>query len=289
MSLARLIASVAALAFSLCALADGSHTFWIVNGDRNTVYLLGSVHVLKVSDSELPPEVLRAYTNAKAVVLETDVTKFDTDKMLGAIVDFASLPADQTLERSLGPEAYKKLTTHAEKIGLDVAFVSHFQPWFVALTMEQLERAKLGLDPAAGVDMQLERRANTDRKPIIGLEPIEDQLGIFRDMSPDDQRRYLLNSLAESEYFSKSFDAMIAAWRTGDVDALEAMGKEAFRDFPDFGRKIVTDRNRKWLPKIIELLHEHDDYLVIVGALHLVGREGIVNLLRARGYNVEQR
>jgi uncharacterized protein YbaP (TraB family) len=108
-------------------------------------------------------------------------------------------------------------------------------------------------------------------------------------MSPDDQRRYLLNSLAESEYFSKSFDAMIAAWRTGDVDALEAMGKEAFRDFPDFGRKIVTDRNRKWLPKIIELLHEHDDYLVIVGALHLVGREGIVNLLRARGYNVEQR
>lgn len=285
----RLIAAVILLAIPIPALADETHhTLWVVKGNQNTVYLFGSVHALKLADSDLPPEALGAYANAKALVMEIDLGKVSADGMLGPLVDLGTLPAGQTLEQALGPDAYEKFAARAKDVGLDLALLSHFQPWFAAMTFEQVELARLGFAPDVGVDMQLARRAQADHKGIIGLETIEEQLAVFAQMSLDEQRHFVLYSLSEADDTAKTLNSIVSAWRTGDTEALDRLASAEFKDFPDLNRRLITERNRKWLPTITRLLSDNGDYLVVVGAMHLAGTDGIVKLLQNLGYKVVQ-
>ncbi|MFI4891743.1 MAG: TraB/GumN family protein [Steroidobacterales bacterium] len=273
------------------ARADGDrHTLWSVKGQTNTVYLLGSVHVLRSDDRDLPPESLRAYAQATSLVMELDLNDATPDKLLaGGGLSDETLPEGQTLASVLGPAAYATLVTHLQPLGLDPGFFGQMQPWFVAVMLEQLEMARLGFDPDSGVEAQFTRRAQADHKPIIALETMDEQLGLFSHMSLEQQRRFLLYSLEDADDAAQEMNAVVTAWRRGDTAALEALLGEGFDKFPDLYRILTTDRNRKWLPKIEGLLHEKCDYLVIVGALHLVGRDGVVALLEREGYKVLQR
>ena len=275
------------VSISVCA-EDSHHTLWAVRGDHNTVYLLGSVHALKAADSDLPTEALRAYVSAKALVMEINLNQISANRLLGSILDLETLPAGQTLEGALGPDVYRKFGARAKAVGLDPGFTSHFQPWFAATMLDQLVLAQLGFDPDAGVDRQLAKRAQTDHKDIIGLETIEEQIEILAQLSPEEQRHYVLHSLAEVDDISSRLDEIVSAWRTGDTKVLERLLGGALKEFPDLYTKLTTDRNRKWLPTITRLLTDDHDYLVVVGALHLVGRDGIVKLLQRRGDEVAQ-
>lgn len=273
-----------------CARADDAHhTFWSVKGEHNTVYLLGSVHVLKPSDSDLPPEALRAYAAAKALVMEVDLAEATPESLLSSGMNEEILPEGQTLASTLGPEAYAKVMAHAKALGVDPEFLDHLQPWFAAVTLVQLELSRQGFEAASGVDAQLARRAQADHKPIIALETMNEQLGLFSHMSLDQQRRFLLYSLEDADDSANELTEVVGAWRRGDTKTLERLLGEAFDKFPDLYRVLTTDRNRKWLPTISGLLREKQDYLVVVGALHLIGRDGVVEMLERQGYKVEQR
>ncbi len=95
-------------------------------------------------------------------------------------------------------------------------------------------------------------------------------------------------ALEEGDHFAAEFDALVAAWRAGDARALERMMAEEFKDSPGLFRTLTTERNRRWMQTLTGLLGEDQDYLVVVGALHLVGRDGLVELLRRQGYTVVQ-
>jgi uncharacterized protein YbaP (TraB family) len=267
---------------------DSHHTLWLAKGNHNTVYLLGSVHVLKAADSDLPPEALRAYAGAKALVMEINPNDVSASKLLGSLLELETLPAGETLAGALGPDLYNEFAAHAKPLGLDPAFLSHFQPWFAAQMVKQLELAKLGFDPNAGVDLQLAKRAQTDRKEIIGLETIEEQIGIFAHLSLEEQRHYVRYSLVDADDTANALDTIVSAWRRGDTTVLEQLLGKGFTEFPDLYGKMTTDRNRKWLPTITRLFNDDHDYLVVVGALHLVGKGGIVDLLQKEGYEVVQ-
>jgi uncharacterized protein len=154
--------------------------------------------------------------------------------------------------------------------------------------LNQLEVAKLGFDPTFGVDLQLAKRALTDHKDIIGLETIEEQIEIFAHLSIEERRHYVLYSLAEVDNIARGLDAIVSAWRTGDTNVLEQLLSKGLEKFPNLYSKLTTDRNRKWLPTITGLLNDDHDCLVVVGALHLVGKDGIVELLQRQGYQVVQ-
>jgi uncharacterized protein len=267
---------------------DNHHTLWTVKGNHNTVYLLGSVHVLKAADSDLPPEALRAYASAKALVMEINLNEVSANKLLGSALNLQTLPAGETLAGALGPDVYNEFAAHAKPVGLDPEFLSHFQPWFAVQMLNQLEVAKLGFDPNFGVDLQLAKRALTDHKDIIGLETIEEQIEIFAHLSIEEQRHYVLYSLAEVDNIARGLDAIVSAWRTGDTNVLEQLLSEGLEKFPNLYSKLTTDRNRKWLPTITGLLNDDHDFLVVVGALHLVGKDGIVELLQRQGCQVVQ-
>ena len=274
---------------SLGARADAAHhILWEVKGKHNTVYLLGSVHMLKAADSVMPAAALHAYAMSKVLVMELDLNGAGADSLLESGAELETLPEGQSLADVAGPQLYAKLLARAQPLGLEPEILSHFQPWFAALMLQQLELAKSGFDPAAGVDEQFALLAQADHKPIIGLETIDEQLGFFAHLSLEQQRQFLRSTLQDSATAQSETDAVVRAWQRGDTLKLEQLLREGTNESPELYRLLTTERNRRWLPKITQLFNGDDNYLVIVGALHLIGHDGVIELLQRQGYTAVQ-
>lgn len=264
---------------------------WTVEGRHNTVYLLGSVHVLRPEDAALPEAAEEAYADAEQLVMEIDMDDAevaDPAAMLGQMERAALLPEGRSLRTVMGSD-FPAVEAAAAEAGLDVALLDRFAPWFVATTLLQLELAKRGFVAEFGIEQQLATRASEDRKPIRGLETPAQQFGLLGGMPLPLQRRFLLMTVEESATLDRELDELLRSWRRGDAAALARLLSAEFEEFPELYGPLTEDRNRAWIARLVDLLDDEDDYLVVVGALHLVGKNSVVDLLEQRGYEVEQR
>jgi len=280
------------LAGAMAAPADARERsiLWTVEGRHNTVYLLGSIHVLRADDAELPEAAAEAYVDAEQLVMEIDMddaSVADPAAVLEEMQRIAMLPEGQSLRTVMGAD-YAAVEAGTAQAGLDAALLDRFAPWFVATTLLQLELAKRGFAAEFGIEQRLAARAVADRKPIQGLETPAQQFGVLAGLPLPLQKRFLLMTLEESADLDHELDDLLRAWQRGDADALARLLSAEFEDFPELYRPLTEDRNRAWIAKLTDLLDDEDDYLVVVGALHLVGRHSVVELLEQRGYDVEQ-
>ena len=282
------LAGVALLAGAYAHADDARHIFWEVKGAHNTVYLLGSVHLLKSGDSALPPEVLQAYRRSATLVMELNLNEASAEAMLGPTTQSALLPEGENLSHALGPELYANFLAHSQPLGLPAEAVERFQPWFAAMALEQLALVQAGYESGAGVDMQLTQSATADHKPIVALETMDEQMGFFARLPPGEQRDFLRSTLKDLDTAGSDTAAVVRAWQRGDVRELERLFREESADSPQLMRQLTTDRNRRWLPRIVALLNDDHDDMVVVGAMHLIGDDGLVALLRRQGYEPVQ-
>jgi uncharacterized protein len=288
--LAALLATAALAAAPLPAGAAERSVVWSVQGERNTVYLFGSIHVLRPGDVGLPRAAEVAYDDAEQLVMEIDMDDpavADPTAMAVQMQRFARLPAGRSLQSVLGDD-YERVGTKLQEAGLDPALMDGFAPWLVGMLLLQVEIARRGFDPAHGIEQQVTDRAIRDGKPILGLETPADQFEVMASLSLAEQKRFLLMTLEETDQADAKLDQLLNAWRTGDTATLAQALSEEFEEFPELYRPLTEDRNRAWVEQLEELLDDRDDYLVVVGALHLVGRNSVVDLLRQRGYRVTQ-
>lgn len=261
---------------------------WRVDGRRNTVYLLGSVHMLRDEDYPLPAGIDAVYEESERLVMEIDLDEVDA-LASGALLFELGVPADgETLESLLGAGDYARAAELAGAIDLDMALFRRAEPWFAALTATQVVMMREGYDPNNGVEIHFLRRAREDGKTIDGLETLEQQLRFFDELPPEVQEAMLLQTLSDLEETGQRVPAIVSAWRSGDTERLERELLDGFDGFPELREVLVERRNRAWLEPIEALLGEDEDYLVIVGALHLVGEDGLPALLEARGREVRQ-
>jgi uncharacterized protein YbaP (TraB family) len=290
---ARLTALLAAAALAFTSTpgeAAERSVVWSVRGEHNTVYLFGSIHVLRPGDVGLPRAAQAAYDDAEQLVMEIDMDDpaiADPLAMAAQMQRYAQLPPGQSLESELGAD-YATVAAHVQEAGLDISTFDGFAPWFVGMLILQLEVTKRGFDPAHGIEQQVTDRAVADRKPILGLETPADQFAVLAGLSLPEQKRFLLMTLEETESADARLDELLTAWRTGDTATLARVLSDEFDEFPELYRPLTEDRNRAWVEQLAGLLDDRDDYLVVVGALHLVGRNSVVDLLRQRGYRVTQ-
>lgn len=286
---ALVFAAVLAAAPAPAGAAERS-VVWSVRGEHNTVYLFGSIHVLRPGDAGLPPAAEAAYDDAEQLVMEIDMDDpavVDPTAMAAEMQRYARLPAGQSLRSVLGDD-YAAVATSARETGVDLALLDGFAPWFVGMMVLQLEVARRGFDAAHGIEQQVTNRAVADRKPILGLETPADQFAVLAGLSLPEQKRFLRMTLEETSQTDARLDELLTAWRTGDTATLAQALSEEFEEFPELYRPLTEDRNRAWVEQLTTLLEDRDDYLVVVGALHLVGRNSVVDLLRQRGYRVTQ-
>ena len=263
------------------------HSLWSLKGKHNTVYLLGSVHFLSPSE-QIPPAMEAAYEDAEVIYMEIDMDDLDPLAVQRVAFELGTLAPGETLEDRVRPEVYEKVARRARELGLAPELLERFKPWFAAPTLTQLHLMKMGLDPTAGIEQRLVRRATHDGKPILGLETYEEQVETLASLTPAQQQQFLLYSIEDSERATREIENMLRAWRAGDAAALAALLAEGMAKYPDIYGPLTVERNRKWIATIEELLDDEDDYLVVVGALHLVGEDSVIELLERKGHRVTQ-
>ncbi len=259
-----------------------------MEGNDNVIYLLGSIHLLREEDHPLPATFESVYRDADALVMELDMDDLDPLETQQIMLSRGlSMHADN-LKRIMGEDDYARARRMIDDLGLAVPFLDQAKPWFAALTIINLQFIRLGFDVEYGVESWFTIQAINDGKEIAGLESLEQQLAIFDGMDPGTQSRFLLLSLEEADQMAGDMSHLIDAWKKGDAKTLERELISDFESVPSVYRKLVVDRNRAWQKYVEELAVETDNYLVIVGALHLVGNDGLINMLREDGYHISR-
>jgi uncharacterized protein len=267
--------------------AHAGSPVWAIHGDHNTVYLAGSVHLLKAGDSKLPPAFDHAYSGSKAIVMELAIDKVDPMQTATWMMEHGMLKEGTTLRSVIGEDRYRRVSAESERLGVPMEAADMLEPWALGLQLLELQYMQLGFDPQEGVEQQLQHRAQADGKPISGLETMDDQLGVLQGMSYPDQAKFLDLVVTEMHDVESETQSVVTAWRNGDSAKLAALLSDEYKSFPALYRLLVSDRNKRWIPQIEKLLHENQDYFVVVGALHLVGDGGLLELMRRDGFKAE--
>jgi uncharacterized protein YbaP (TraB family) len=269
------------------AATDGP-ALWEFSGPSATVRLLGSVHVLRESDYPLPARITRAVNEAQCLVFELDLDNLDPIETQTLMVSLGRLEDGRTLRDVMGPLDYQRAERRSKDLGIDLQLFAEVEPWLAALTIMNTQFLRLGFLPQLGLDQQLAAMAAADGKEILGLETLDFQLGLFAGLSDRMQSELLLQTLDEAGHLEAQMDDLVTDWREGRNNALATELGRSFADYPDLYKRLVTQRNAAWIDRILELSEEDRDCLVVVGALHLVGKDSVIDLLRARGVSVSR-
>ena len=263
-------------------------TLWQVAGANNSVYLLGSIHLLRSEDYPLPSAFDAAYDDAEVLVMEVDMDDLDPLAAQILFTTYGVLKDATTLRDLMGDQLYKEAVAAAEVIDIPLEMLSKTEPWYAAMTVEMMMLSRFGFSPTLGIEMYMLTKATQDGKRIDGFETIEEQIQFLDSMSLPAQREMLIATLHESAKLGDMMDEVIDAWRRGDIAGLEAGILDDLQEQEELNQALVVGRNKRWVERIESLLEDDEDYLIIVGALHLVGRDGVPKQLLRNGYDVRQ-
>jgi hypothetical protein len=269
-------------------LAQDRHFLWEVVTGQGRVTLVGSIHTLRQDAYPLPAVYDEAYRAARGLVMETDMAAMEDPGFQARLLTMGLYPQGEALRDRLSPEAYAALAEALTARGLPPEQFARFKPWFCAFTLTLLELQRLGYQPQYGLDRHFYGKALRDGKPLFHLEPVEAQVRLLASLDQEGQEDFLLQSLQELDLLASRAAEMTEAWRTGDAEGLDAFIRRSFEGFPGLYDRFFTERNRSWVPEIEELIREGKDVLVVVGAGHLVGEQGLVRMLEDRGHVLEQ-
>lgn len=264
---------------------------WKVSDVDNSVYLLGSMHMLTGDDYPVAVAVDAAFHDSTRVVFEVAPQDMDMARLSQTMLQVGTRSDGRTLQQAVPPATWKALQAYAEPRGIPLSALQAYKAWFVALTIISAESIRTGLDPALGLDQHLMARAAAAGKATGGLESAQAQIALFDRMGSQAELEFLQEALRDVVDFKTQMDELLHAWRRADEATLERIGvQELQRDYPALYQRINVERNRAWLGQVQAMLRDagRDNTLVVVGAMHLLGRDGLVQMLRQRGLRVER-
>ncbi len=263
-------------------------SMWQIEGNSNRIYLLGSVHVLRAQDHPIPTAIDDAYEDAEVLIMEVDMDDIDLIEMAGLVNELGMIGDGGSLQEIMGPTLYSEAVDYASQLEIPLEMLGETEPWLAAITVEQMMLLRIGFNPQYGIEFHLSAMAGKDQKEILGFETAREQLEFLDGLSMPAQRSLLMQTLQESLSIEEDINLLINAWRYGDIDYFEETLLAEMRKFPELYKTLVVDRNRAWVERIKKLTVEKEDYLVVVGALHLVGEDGLPALLSKQGISADQ-
>lgn len=264
---------------------------WKVSDADNSVYLLGSFHLLKADDYPLPAEVDRAFDDSASLLFEIDPAALTAPDSMAVMQKYMAYEDGKSLSTVLPKPTLDKLSTLVSAGGGSVQALEHSEPWAVSLGLVLGVTRAMGFSQELGLDRKLMARANDAGKPAAGLETVEDQMRAMDAVPYAEQAQGMDEFLSDPQEAIRQMSDMHAWWRAGDVAKLDGgMRAEMAQKTPESYRLLDVERNRAWLPQVEKRLSESkkDNTLVVVGSLHLLGSDGLVEQLEAKGYTVER-
>lgn len=259
---------------------------WQVSDEDNTVYLLGSFHMLKAEDYPLAAAANKAFDDAEKIYFEVSPDELNDPDRVKSIMKAGFITGDATLEQSLHAETWRRMQKYCEVNGLPLDTFQAMKPWLAAVTIASLEIAKAGYLPDLGLDKHYMEMAGIARKETVGLETLSQQFGVFDHMDIKEQELFLNQTLKDMQG-PRQLHELHKRWRNGDAEGLlQLLRQNTVNEIPEFYRRLNSERNRAWVPQISAFLRENHEgsALVVVGSLHLLGADGLIELLKKQGF-----
>jgi len=277
------------LLIALYAPQGFAETFlWRVSSGANELFIGGTVHVLSKTDYPLPAAFDAAYKKSSKLVFETDMDASQNPAFAQTMLQRMMFLDEQTLKGALRPDVYAELEKFSTARGVPLLMLEKMRPAMAVVTLTFMELQRLGMADE-GVDNYYSQRAKTDKKELGYLESNEQQLDFITNMGKGRENDFVLYSLKDLQNIEDVMLNLKSAWRTGDPDKMAALSLVSMRqDFPKIYQQLLVERNQNWLPRIESMLNDPGTEMVLVGALHLVGEDGVLHALREKGYRIEQ-
>jgi uncharacterized protein YbaP (TraB family) len=268
------------------AIADTS--VWSVRSGDNVIYLGGTVHLLRPGDYPLPDEFEEAYQDSSELYFETDIAAMSDLSVQAQMLQQLTYSDDKSLRTVLSDEAYTALSAYTQTAGLPIVMLEKFKPGLLISTLQILVFQSMGFTPQ-GVDAFFHARAVADGKAEGQLETVQEQIGFIAAMGEGNESEFILLSLKDLAETGNVIDGMIGAWRSGDAQGLSELFVEDMKvEAPALYDTLLLQRNLKWIPQIDRMLQDADTEFVLVGAAHIVGENGLLDLLSQEGYEINQ-
>lgn len=274
------------ISFGFSAHADSP--VWKVSKDNHHLYIGGTIHLLSKDDYPLPPAFDKAYNNSVQLILETDLQKFANPEFQKSFMEKMTYSGEHNIKQVLNIQTFQALEKHLSDRGVPVDSMLKFKPGMLVmvLTVIELQRFKLA---GIGVDEFFNQKALADKKKIGYLESVEEQLSFLLKMGEGNENELITQTLRDMKDLPEQMAAMKRAWRKGDNSGLEKMAITDWKkNFPDLYNTLLVKRNNNWIPEIEKMLKTREIEFVLFGALHLVGDEGVLAQLKARGYEIQK-
>ncbi|WP_426165014.1 TraB/GumN family protein [Sandarakinorhabdus sp. DWP1-3-1] len=274
------------LVLLVAAPAAAAPALFVVRDADTEITLFGSIHALPKGENWQSPRIMDRFTAADTLVLEA-VMPEDPLALAPVVQKLGFVPGGKPLSARIAPEFAAKLPPAAAASGVPIAALDQMATWLAAVTLSEASFAAMGLSPADGVEPALTARAKAAKKPIIGLETAEQQLGYLAGLPEADQVKMLEATLDDVAAAKQEIAGLMAAWRAGNVETIARDFASETRASPVLQATLLTNRNRRWADWMVGVMKRPGKLFVAVGAGHLGGTDGLVAMLKSRGLSVE--
>ncbi len=272
---------------TFCSQALAASPIWQITSGRYKIYIGGTIHVLAESDFPLPRVFDRAYKKADILVFETDIGKTAEPEFSSQVMELMTYPGQTTLKSKLSAGTYADLTAFSTERGIEVHALNKFKPGMVMAVLTLAEGARAGA-VAAGVDEHFYLQGQKDNKPMQFLEEPMAQISFLSQIGigkEDEMIAYILKDIGS---LKDLLPVMKKAWRTGNNKLMfDATLAPLKAEYPDLYATMMVDRNLAWLPAIEKMLKTPETEFILVGAAHLAGDQGLIRLLKQKGFRVK--
>ena len=268
--------------------ANAQSPVWKVEKDGSLMFIAGTMHILSVQDYPLPASFETAYRLSRRVIFETDLTKMESPEFQQYMLTELSYSDGRNLQQVLREDTYSSVAVFFTERGMSMSSIDNFKPGMVATMMAFVELQRLGIS-GVGVDSHFSQRVDQDQKTRGQLESVEAQITFIANMGAENPDEMLTYNLADMKRLPELWQSMKQAWRSGNLADLDEIAASPLRtEFPEMYQKLLINRNNTWMPRIVASSKTDEVELVLVGALHLVGSDGLLAQLSRRGYKITQ-
>jgi uncharacterized protein len=268
--------------------ATGKSFLWKVHSGQKVLYLAGSVHALGADSYPLSAAYESAFNSSGTLVEEINLAEAEQLAAAPLLLSKGLYTDGRTFESAVAKDTATLVATRLKNTGIPMEMIRTMKPWMVMLLITAFEAQKAGLDAALGLDKYFFDKARAASKPVLALETAESQIDRFDKMPESLQEQMLRSTLTELDSQQNSVAAMINAWKTGNAAALEKMSLSSFDGYRGAYTSLIVERNNNWVPQIEACMAKPQPCFVVVGAAHLIGPDGLLTLLKKKGYQIEQ-
>jgi len=265
--------------------AFAESSVWVASSHKAKVYLAGSFHMLRNSDYPLPDEFFTAYKDSRKIIFEAPI---GDESSMANLLGLAIYTDGTTLKDHISKAAYARAESFCKERNYPIKQFEFFKPSMFVMTLTILEMTRIGADPQKGIDHFFKERTLEDGKTTESLETIDEQINLLASINENVGSDQILESIGEFKQIESMLEESLAVWKKGNEPEMERLFIKEMKNYPQLYKSIIIDRNNKWMTKINGYLNNTANTMVIVGAAHLVGPDGLVNLLRKKGYKVVQ-